>query len=125
MNPRRLQRSLRLFTLVIAGLGGFYLWNRYELIDLPVEGCSPLRRIRPGQTLWIDLSPSTISAGDVVFFELPDGQLALAQVDRLASEPQRYWLLCDDPGCPGEDSDNHGWIPRELIHGRMMMAFDF
>ncbi len=124
MNPRRLQRSLRFLTLSCAALGGLYLWNRYEVIVLPGEGCLPLQSIRPGNTLWIDLVPARIGVGDVVFFDLPEGTIALAQVGRIEEGPLRYWLETDNPGCPGYQSEELGWIDEESIHGRLMMSID-
>lgn len=123
MTPKSLQRRLRIVTLMLAALGAAYLWNRYELIDLPGSGCSPLRSIRPGNTLWVDLAPSDIAEGNVLFFELPNGSIALAQVTRVG--PEGYWVSCDDPACPGVDSDDLGWLQEEQIHGRMIMALDF
>jgi len=124
MSPARLQRVLRVLTLALAGVGVLYLWNRYELIDLPEGGCSPLRRLRAGNTLWVDLKPAHIAVGDVLFFELPGGEIGLAEVER-SRDGEAWWVACDDPACPGTDSEELGWIPRERVHGRLLMAFDF
>lgn len=126
MSPKVLQRILRNATLVVTFAGGLYLWNRFELFDLPAEGCSPLQSLRPGNKLWVDLYPRRIGVGDVVFFQPPGGEISLGRVERLEEEPQpRYWLGVDDPACPGQDSEALGWVSRDWIQGRMMMALDF
>ena len=106
MNPRRLQRILSRATLVGAALGGIYLWTRYEVMTLPEAGCSPLTRLAPGSFMWIDLRPGAIAAADVLFFELPDGRLALGEVERIDGEA--YWIVTDVEDCPAESSATLG-----------------
>jgi hypothetical protein len=124
VKPKRLQRLLRNATLLTAVAGGIYLWNRYELIDLPRAGCSPLKSLSPGNKLWVDLFPARIVVGDVLFFLPPQGQLSLARVERIEGAPERYWLAGDDPTCPTVASDELGWIPGDWVQGRLMMAID-
>ena len=126
MTPKALQRLLRNATLVVTAAGGLYLWNRFELIDLPSQGCSPLKSLRPGNQLWVDLYPRRIEVGDVVFFQPPAGEVSLARVERIEElEESRYWLGGDAPACPGQGSEELGWVSRDWIQGRMMMALDF
>ncbi len=124
MTPARLQLLLRRGTLVLAAVGVAYLWTRFELLPLPAEGCSPLRRLRAGTLLWVDRRPGPLEVGDVVFFRLEGGTIALGEVARRAESPPRSWILTDVPDCPGVDSDDVGWIEDEDVHGRLMMAFD-
>ena len=120
MTPKQLQRLLSRATLILAALGGGYLWMRYEVLTLPESGCSPLAQVAPGSLMWIDLAPSALRAGDAVFFELADGRLALAQIER--EEAGGFWLVTDMPECPAESSLTQGLVPAERIHGRLIMA---
>lgn len=120
MTPKRLQRLFSRATLVLAALGGGYLWMRYEVMTLPEEGCSPLAQVAPGSFMWIDLAPRELRPGDAVFFELADGRLALAQVER--AEGEAFWLITDVANCPAESSLTQGLIAAERIHGRLIMA---
>lgn len=125
VNPSRLQRTLGRATLVAVAIGGIYLWNRYEWMKLPGEGCSPLTRISPGNTLWVDRWPGRIEVGDVLFFDVGDGGIAIAEVSEVAPDGDRYWVLTDVEDCPGVDSDELGWISRDAVQGRLMMATNF
>lgn len=124
MTPARLQRHLRRLTLVLAAVGVAYLYTRFELLPLPEQGCSPLRRLRAGTLLWVDRRPARLEVGDVVFFRLEGGTIALGEVARREEQPARSWVLTDDPLCPGVDSDDLGWISDADVHGRLMMALD-
>ncbi len=120
MTPKQLQRVLSRATLILAALGGGYLWMRYELMTLPESGCSPLAQVAPGSLMWIDLSPGALRPGDAVFFELADGRLALAQIER--EEAGGFWLVTDMSDCPAESSLTQGLISPDRIHGRLIMA---
>lgn len=124
LSPRRVQRFLRNLTLVCAVAGGVYLWNRYELIDLPQEGQSPLKSLSPGNRLWVDLMPRTIVVGDVLFYAPPAGGLAFGRVERIEEEPRRYWVVIDVPELDAPSSEELGWISSEQVQGRLMMALD-
>jgi hypothetical protein len=124
VTPRRLQRFLRNLTLLCAAVGGLYLWNRYELIDLPAEGRSPLASLSPGNRLWVDLMPGRFVVGDVLFYSPPDGELSFGRVQRIEAEPERYWVVVDAPDLVARSSEGLGWIPRDWIQGRLMMALD-
>jgi len=107
--------------------GGFYLYHRYEVIRLPEGGRSPLLRLAPGMRLWLDRRPPTIAAGDVVFFELEGGKVGFAEVERVDGEGEtaRYWVVTDAPDVEAQDSDELGWLHRDSIQARLMMATDF
>jgi len=124
MEPRRLVPWARRATLIAAVVAGLYLWSRYELVDLPSEGCSPLLAFAPGTTLWVDTRPPAYGVGDVVFFEDPLGAVQIARVDSIPA-PGRYWLLTDDEDCPGVDSRGLGAIPAERMRGRVIFAGSF
>jgi len=125
VNPTRLHRLARRLTLLAVLAGGFYLWQRFEVISLPEAGRSPLLRITPGNQLWLDRRPGEIGVGDVLFYEQPDGSIGFAEVEVVDPDADRYWLSTDAPGVPAVDSDELGWIPRESIQARLMMATDF
>ncbi len=120
MNPRKLQRVLSRGTLLLAALGGMYLWTRYEVMTLPEGGCSPLTQLAPGSFMWIDLRPVEIGVGDVLFFDVPGGRLGIGLVERV--EGARYWVVTDVVDCPGESSETLGWIGGERVHGRLILA---
>ena len=125
MNPKQVQRILGRATLLAVAISGIYLWSRYEWMKLPGEGCSPLTRISPGSTLWVDRWPGGIVPGDVIFFAVEDGSIALAEVGAVAPEGDRYWVTTDVEECPGADSDELGWISRDAVRGRLLMATNF
>lgn len=120
MRPKKLQHLLSRATLLLAALGGLYLWTRYEVLSLPESGCSPLARVAPGSWMWIDLAPRGLREGDAVFFELSDGRLALAQIERI--EADGLWLITDMADCPAESSLTQGLIAEERVHGRLILA---
>ena len=96
MTPKQLQRLLSRATLILAALGGGYLWMRYEVLTLPESGCSPLAQVAPGSLMWIDLAPSALRAGDAVFFELVlHGGLLLELLDLFLefSDAHHFLLL--------------------------------
>lgn len=113
----RAQRIL----LGLAFLGALYLVWRIETLRLPSGGCSPVLRYSPGALLLLDGKPPGFHAGDVVLFEA-DGTdtLYLGVIER--EEEERFWILTDNPICPGTDSDELGWIPRTAVRGRALLA---
>jgi len=124
MEPRRLLPWARRATVIAAVVAGLYLWSRFELLDLPAAGCSPLLSIAPGTTLWVDTRPPAYVAGDVAFFEGPAGDVLIAVVDSVPA-PGRYWLLTDNEACPSDDSRELGAIPAERMRGRVVFAGSF
>ncbi len=68
MNARKILAVCRRLTWVLVLVGVFYVWDRYELMRLPAEGCSPLISLRPGSVLWIDRQAQAASVGDILFF---------------------------------------------------------
>lgn len=126
-NPQALLQPARRVIYLLAALGVVYLIWRFELVRLPNEGCSPLLRVGAGDLLWFDQRPSQLGEGDVVLFEGPGGALLLGEIraDDEADRPKvpgAFWIRTDRPDCPGFDSVELGWIPRERVHGRMLLA---
>ncbi|MFT7486081.1 MAG: hypothetical protein ACI9F9_001934 [Candidatus Paceibacteria bacterium] len=125
MNPLRSKRwiaRLRRLSLVVAALGGVYLWQRYEVFPLPDAGCSPLMSLSPGSTLWVDKQPPNLGVGDVIFFTLPNGSIGFGRCTKL--QDRGLWLETDVEACPAVDSNSLGWVERNRVHGRLIMAFD-
>ena len=120
-DPRRFLPWIRRASLAAAALGALWIYWRFELLELPGAGCSPLLRLAPGSRLVVDRRPPRLAAGDVVLFDLGDGSLGIAEVERVAAEG--LWLRTDAPGCPGPDSDELGWVAPERVGGRMVFAF--
>jgi hypothetical protein len=123
MNSRKILAICRRLTWVLALIGGFYLWDRYELMRLPSEGCSPVVSLRPGTVLWVDRHAKAASVGDVLFYSLPNGQTAIGRCSKQQESPEAFWVVADNPQCPGQDSDDIGWVPPSRIEGRLLLAF--
>ncbi len=121
-NSKQWISVLRRVAIVVAAVGAFYLYQRYEILPLDQAGCSPLMSLRPGSTLWIDRQPSNLGMGDVLFFTLPDGAVGFGRCTR--TEGDKLWVETDVDDCPAPDSDELGWLQPEQIHGRLIMAFD-
>lgn len=121
MKPQLVVRRLQRGILALAFLGGLYLIWRVELLRLPPAGCSPVLRFAPGALLLLDGKPPRLHSGDVVLFEAEGSDtLYLGVVER--EENGRYWILTDNAACPGTDSDDLGWIPRDALRGRALLA---
>jgi hypothetical protein len=131
------QRRLRHLTWIVALGALFYLGWRYEMLTLPREGCSPLARFRPGQTLLTDRHPSEVGIGDAILFH-EGGRVLLAEVRRLRGDQElpatggsrqrldfvrELWLETDVPSCPGEGSPELGWIPTEDLSARVLLVW--
>jgi hypothetical protein len=108
---------------IVAGclVGGAYLWSRFDSFVLATP-CSPVARVAPGTRLWVDRRPPRYHPGDLVFFLGPDGHIHLAEVTELQDGDARLWVETDDPRCPGLDSRQLGWLPRERLQGRVVFA---
>ena len=121
MNPQRVVRRLQRGIVALAFLGSLYLVWRVELLRLPPAGCSPVLKYAPGALLLLDGKPRVLHPEDVVLFESEGTDtLYLGVVQR--AEDGRYWIVTDDPACPGTDSDDLGWIPEASIRGRALLA---
>ena len=112
---------LRRLSLLLALGGGFYLWQRYEVLPLAESGCSPLMSLSPGTKMWIDRRPSDLGVGDVLFYELPGGSISFGRCTRV--DGNKFWIETDVESCPSQASDELGWLPRKRIHARLVMAF--
>ncbi len=123
MKARKVLGVCRRLTWVLVLVGGFYLWNRYELMRFPSDGCSPLVSLRPGSVLWIDRESQAASVGDVLFYSIPTGQAAIGRCSKLRQSPPAFWIVADNPACPGPDSNSLGWIGLDQIQGRVLLAY--
>lgn|GEM_PF-1068894 len=128
VNLRRLQRRLRWGTWVASACCLAYLFLRYDFMTLPDEGCSPLLRYTTGNRLLLDRWPSRYAAGDALLFRGPDGLLFIGAVARTRGtergvEDGTLWIVTDNPDCPGESSDDFGWIGRESCVARIVLAW--
>ena len=125
LNPRRLERPARRACLALAVAGVLYLVWRFDLTGLPAEGCSPVARFAPGESLIVDRRPSDWTAGDAAFFAGPDGRLHLGLVERTrhVDGALEVWTTTDALDCPGVGSEELGWIPRRRLRGRVVMIW--
>lgn len=129
---RKLLFWLRLTIILIAFLGLWHLAQRFELVKLPEDACSPVSSFEPGVSLLVDRAPEVLYLGDVVLFELPGGALGLGRIspppgsapDTLRTE-SGYWILGDSPDCPVPDSRAHGTFPDSAIAARVLFPIRF
>lgn len=130
VSPRRVQRWVRNGVFLACGLGIAYLVWRFELVRLPRAGCSPLLRLAPGDLLVFDTRPPAYHTWDVVLFRGPRGELLLGELRPdtegrgapPAAARAHVWIRTDRAECPGTDSLQLGWIPREALVGRLLLA---
>lgn len=121
MNPKLVVARVQRVILALAFFGGLYLLYRIDLLRVPAAGCSPVLRYSPGALLLLDSHPPRLYAGDVVLFETEGTTtLYLGVVER--EEDGRFWILTDNPTCPGTDSDDVGWVAKDLVRGRALLA---
>jgi hypothetical protein len=129
LNQRRLARHLRWGAMLIAAVGGLYLWMRYDSYGLPTEGCSPLARFALGDNLLLDRQPPGFHLDDAVLVRGDDGLLYLGKVTATRpenaepSEVEAIWIQTDVPGCPGRDSDEFGWVELDAVAARIVMVW--
>lgn len=120
LEPRHVLRWAGRITMLV-GLAGFaYLWRRFDTFVLPGP-CSPVVRLASGTRLVVDRRPPEYRSGDVVFFEGPAGVILLGELER-EREDGAVWIATDAPDCPGIASERLGWIPRDLLRGRVVLA---
>jgi len=124
---RRILARLRLVVVVVAFLGLWYLAQRFELVKLPEDACTPVSSFSPGSSLLVDRTPAELFLGDVVLFELPGEGLGLGRISvppGSAPETLRtedgYWILGDASDCPAPDSRTHGTFPGSAIAARVL-----
>ncbi len=128
----RLQTRLRRISWIVAALCLLYLYTRYDTLTLPADGCSPLVRFGPGDTLLLDRRPEGYAINDALLFvSQEDGEqsLRLAKVQRVTPEgsergqAEQLWVSTDAKNCPGEDSSTLGWIDRDQCRARVLFAW--
>ena len=119
MNPRRLVVHLRRIVLVTCAVGFAYLWMRFDVYELPDQGCSPVARFGPGDTLLLDRRPRPAETGDALLVHGDDGLLHLVVVTEVREG--EVWVQSDAPSCPGRDSDEFGWVATEDVAARVLM----
>jgi hypothetical protein len=123
VKPQRVARVVRRAALLCAFLGALYLFARADTLRIPAGGCSPVLRYSPGDLLLLDARPPRLYPGDVVLFAAGGGAtLYLGVVEREEPGGGRYWIVTDNPACPGLDSDDVGPIARAAVRGRALCA---
>ena len=128
VNLRKLQRRLRWGTWIASACCVAYLFLRYDFMTLPETGCSPLLRFTTGNRLLLDRWASEYVAGDAILFRGPDGLVFVGAVARISAgeagvEDGALWVTTDNPDCPGQDSDDFGWIARESLAARIVLVW--
>lgn len=120
MNPRTWVRPLRRGSLLCALVVGCYLAWRFGTVQFPAEGCSPLASVGAGDVLLVDRKPGELQLGAALFVEV-EGRLYLVRLKR-RDEHGRLWVETEVSACPGADSDDFGWIDRDAVRSRVLMA---
>ncbi len=119
----RLLRRGRLLAYVVIGALVTYGFLRYDLANLPAEGCSPLHGLEPGSRIVLDRWCGRPLPGAAVFFEGAGGELLLGRVaepgETLVLGPDALWILSERADCPGRDSRTLGPIPTKKVVGRV------
>lgn len=133
-SPGTWLRRCRQLTLLLALLGGLYVYLRIELMSLPADGCSPLFGVDPGDSMLLDRRPLDVTVGDAVLFEGPEGQVHLARVAeapadlpaeaRARLEAGALWVVVERSECPGLDSARIGPLEREALRAEVLFFFD-
>lgn len=120
MNPKQWVRPLRRGSLLCALVVGCYLVWRFGTLQFPAEGCSPLASIGAGDVLLVDRRPGALKLEAALFVEVEE-QLYLVRLKRRDAQG-RLWVETEVSTCPGADSDDFGWIERDAVRSRVLMA---
>ena len=123
---------MRIGVILFAFLGLWQLTQRFELVKLPEDACSPLTSYAPGVSLLVDRQPEQLFLDDAVLFDLPGGGLGLGRIGvppgsapgTLRTEVG-YWILGDAPDCDTPDSQEHGVFGPEAIVARVLFPIRF
>jgi len=128
--PERARRWLLrarvfLYAAIVAGVA-FTVW-RYDLVELPAEGCSPLFGFEPGDRLVVDRRPAELAPPRALLYRDPSGTLRLGRVAPFPPEAVRgggdeLWVLADERDCPSPDSRVFGPLPRDRVAGRVAFS---
>lgn len=113
----------------------FVLWQlsqRFELVKLGEDNCSPLSSFMPGVSLLVDRKPEKLFLDDAVLFEFPGDGLGLGRISlppgsapgTLRTE-SGFWILGDAPECHTPDSRDHGIVAPERIVARVLFPIKF
>jgi hypothetical protein len=123
---------MRIVVVLVAFGGLWHLTQRFELIKLPEDACSPLVSFDPGVSLLVDRTPEQLYLDDAVLFELPDGALGLGRIQVPPGSPAGtlrtdvgYWIRGDAPDCDTPDSQEYGAIEPSAIVARVLFPIRF
>ena len=107
-------------------LGTGYLVLRFDLQSIPEGGCSALRRFSAGDRLIVDRWAPTLDEGDAVLFDGGEEYgLLLGRIETREGQGggARYWVSGDRSDCPTPGSVDFGWLQRDRISSRVLMAW--
>jgi len=121
LNLRVLVRKARLITLLVAGCSAVYLGMRFDVVTLPLSGCSPVTKFGPGSRLLVDRWAGGWRAGDLAFVEDARGAVHFGLLG--ASAVAGCWLLLSDSGdCPSVFPVNDLPIEEDRMLGRVVLG---
>lgn len=122
-DPRRLAKPARRLTLLAAFGGAVYLGSRFGVHDMPDGACSPVASLAPGAKLLVDGRPRPLQSGDTVLLRVEGGTHLVARVERVRAGDAALWCTSDGANCPGFESDEHGWVPPNVVAGRVLFGW--
>jgi len=129
---RKILFWMRAGVVLLAFFGLWQLSQRFELVKLPEDACSPLTSYDPGVSLLVDRKPEQLYLDDAVLFSLPDGALGLGRIETPPGSPEGtlrteagYWILGNAPNCDTPDSHEHGIFEPDAIVARVLFPIRF
>ncbi|HEY3210510.1 MAG TPA: nickel-type superoxide dismutase maturation protease [Actinomycetota bacterium] len=113
------------------GVAAMLVWWRWRPFPVEVEGESMAPALEPGDYL-VAVRAKVIQAGSLVVVELPHrpgyemvkrvAGVPGDQIADLTMGPDEYWVLGDNEE-GSTDSRTFGPVPREAIHGQVVLRY--
>jgi len=120
LNLRAVIKRARLATILVAAGCAIYIGSRFDMVTLPVEGCSPVSAFQPGARLLVDRWAPGLASGDVVFVGEAGGNVHLGLLGD-SGEAQSWFLLGDADGCPSRFPKGEQPVRAEAVLGRVIL----
>ena len=121
LDPRILVKRARILTVAVASVCAVYLGARFDLMTLPMDGCSPVSRYSPGSRLLVDRWGCSLRDGDCVLVAEASGVVHLGILS--AAEEANYWYVVGDSAdCPGLFPRDEGPVSGASVLGRIVLT---
>ena len=119
---RGIIRRARVVTIVAASACALYLGSRFDLITLPMEGCSPVSAFEPGSKLMVDRWAPGLSSGDKVFVGEANGAVHLAVIAD-SGKAGSWIVVSDNDSCPSQFPPDEQPVSADQVLGRVILNF--